>query len=82
MNLATNYFERVHNGLVVNRKSMVSMLFLPFVLLSAALGCWKTTQARNDWCYGDVFLSSVINSAIGYMLYIVLGVFTVVQLTT
>lgn len=69
------YRNRIKNGSLVLRKTLVGQVFLPFVPVAALIGCWRTTEARSDWRLGDVLVSAMVTSALGYLAYIALGIY-------
>lgn len=55
--ISTNYTTRVKLGLSFMRALPLGVLFVPFVFLSALLGCWKNIDSGQSWKIGDLNMS-------------------------
>lgn len=66
------YIERVKLGIAFMRALPLGALFIPFVFLSAMLGCWKRINTGQSWKIGDMNMSMDLTVFPAGVVYILL----------
>lgn len=70
MNTLVNaYRTRAANGRKVLLNAKMGKMFLPFMYLTAALGCWKNISSYGTMRIGDLSLSVAITVLLGVCIY-------------
>lgn len=67
------YRQRIINGYHVLRLTMVGHMLIPTVLFTAAIGCWRNPRGYSSWRLGDILVSSMLTTLLGFPCYAVLA---------
>lgn len=59
------YQQRLHNGTRVLNSVPVGSFFIPYMYLTALLGCWKNLETFGSWRIGDITASVWLTVMLG-----------------